>query len=357
MTLSSNIILESLPHPVIVVDQDNCVCAANPAAEDLLQHSAEVLNGTPLTDYVPADNPLISLIDVARNRQNSASEFDIHLESPKIGEHSVTAHVSPLLHRTEDEGAVIISLLPRGMTATLDQQLTNINAGRSMSSMGSMLAHEIKNPLAGMKGAAQLLSLSIEDEEDRQLTALIEEEVDRISSLIERMEVFGNFESSVAEAVNIHEVLNHVLTLAENSFGASVTFKRDFDPSLPFVAGHKDSLIQIVLNLVKNSCEAVPEERGEVTLSTRYRLGTRMSPGGSGERVELPLHLMITDNGPGIPAALGETVFDPFVTSNKARGTGLGLALVSKLTDDMGGFVDFESEPGKTVFRLQLPMY
>ena len=155
MTLSANLILESLPHPVIVVDHENCVRATNPAGEDLLQHSAEVLNGTPLTDYVPADNPLISLIDVARSRQNSASEFDVHLESPRIGVHSVTAHVSPLLHTPKHEGSVIISLLPRGMTATLDQQLTNINAGRSMSSMGSMLAHEIKNPLAGMKGAAE----------------------------------------------------------------------------------------------------------------------------------------------------------------------------------------------------------
>ncbi|MGB1147252.1 MAG: two-component system sensor histidine kinase NtrB [Alphaproteobacteria bacterium] len=357
MTLDSNLILDALPHPVLVVDKDNKVVAANPAGEDLLQHSLESLRGTVLSDYIPEDNPLISLLDVARSRQNSASEFDIRLESPRIGEHLVTAHVSPILHDRTLEGAVIISLLPRGMTATLDQQLTNMNAGRSMSSMGSMLAHEIKNPLAGMKGAAQLLSLSIEDEEDRQLTALIEEEADRISSLIERMESFGNFESGVAEAVNIHEVLNHVLTLAENSFGASVTFHRDFDPSLPAVAGHKDSLIQVILNLVKNACEAVPEERGEVTLSTRYRLGTRVAPAGSGERVELPLHVMITDNGPGIPETLGETVFDPFVTSNKAKGTGLGLALVSKLTDDMGGFVDFESEPGKTVFRLQLPMY
>ena len=358
-TLSPETILEGLPHPVLVVDVADRVIFANPAGEDLLQHSSEALIGTALAEYLPEDNPLFSLIAMARSRRNSASDFDIRLGSPRIGEHSVTAHVSPLTLGPVGayDGAIIISLLPRGMTDTLDQQLTNMNAGRSMSSMGSMLAHEIKNPLAGMKGAAQLLSLSIEDEEDQQLTALIEEETDRIASLIERMEAFGNFESTVAEPVNIHEVLNHALTLAENSFGSSITFHRDFDPSLPDVAGHKDSLIQIVLNLIKNACEAAPDDRGEVTLSTRYRLGTRIAPAGSGERVELPLHVMITDNGAGIPETLGDAVFDPFVTSNKAKGTGLGLALVSKLTDDMGGFVDFESEPGKTVFRLQLPMY
>ena len=359
MKLTSDIILEGLPHPILVLDGDDQITFANPAGEDLLQLSLDTLQGTKLTDYVPEDNPLISLISLARSRRNSASDFDIRLESPRIGERSVTAHVSPLAIGGAGtySGAVVISLLPRGMSDALDQQLTNMNAGRSMSSMGSMLAHEIKNPLAGMKGAAQLLSLSIEDEEDRQLTALIEEETDRIASLIERMESFGNFESSVAEPVNIHEVLNHALQLAENSFGSGVTFHQDFDPSLPDVAGHKDSLIQVVLNLIKNACEAAPDDRGEVTLSTRYRLGTRIAPAGSGERVELPLHVMITDNGPGIPDTLGDAVFDPFVTSNKAKGTGLGLALVSKLTDDMGGFVDFESEPGKTVFRLQLPMY
>lgn len=359
MKLTTDTILEGLPHPILVLDGDDLISYANPAGEDLLQLSLDTLQGTKLTDYVPEDNPLISLISLSRSRRNSASDFDIRLESPRIGERNVTAHVAPLA--TGDagtySGAMVISLLPRGMSDALDQQLTNMNAGRSMSSMGSMLAHEIKNPLAGMKGAAQLLSLSIEDEEDRQLTVLIEEETDRIAGLIERMEAFGNFESSVAEPVNIHEVLNHALALAENSFGAGVTFHQDYDPSLPDVAGHKDSLIQVVLNLIKNACEAAPDDRGEVTLSTRYRLGTRIAPAGSGERVELPLHVMVTDNGSGIPETLGDAIFDPFVTSNKAKGTGLGLALVSKLTDDMGGFVDFESEPGKTVFRLQLPMY
>ena len=298
MKLTPDLILEGLPHPILVLDGDDFVVFANPAGEDLLQHSTEVMQGTKLIDYIPEDNPLISLIALARSRRNSASDFDIRLVSPRIGERSVTAHVAPLSPGGAGtySGSVVISLLPRGMSDALDQQLTNMNAGRSMSSMGSMLAHEIKNPLAGMKGAAQLLSLSIEDEEDRQLTVLIEEETDRITSLIERMEAFGNFESSVAEPVNIHEVLNHALTLAENSFGASVTFYRDFDPSLPDVAGHKDSLIQVVLNLIKNACEAVPDERGEITLSTRYRLGTRIAPAGSGERVELPLHVMITDN-------------------------------------------------------------
>jgi two-component system nitrogen regulation sensor histidine kinase GlnL len=359
MKLTTDTILDGLPHPILVLDGDDLISYANPAGEDLLQLSLDMLQGTKLTDYVPEDNPLISLISLSRSRRNSASDFDIRLESPRIGERNVTAHVAPLATGGAGtySGAMVISLLPRGMSDALDQQLTNMNAGRSMSSMGSMLAHEIKNPLAGMKGAAQLLSLSIEDEEDRQLTVLIEEETDRIAGLIERMEAFGNFESSVAEPVNIHEVLNHALALAENSFGAGVTFHQDYDPSLPDVAGHKDSLIQVVLNLIKNACEAAPDDRGEVTLSTRYRLGTRIAPAGSGERVELPLHVMITDNGPGIPDTLGDAVFDPFVTSNKAKGTGLGLALVSKLTDDMGGFVDFESEPGKTVFRLQLPMY
>jgi two-component system nitrogen regulation sensor histidine kinase GlnL len=218
--------------------------------------------------------------------------------------------------------------------------------------MAAMLAHEVKNPLSGIRGAAQLLEQGA-SEGDRELCQLIQDEVDRIRNLVERMDMFS--ERSVEQAeINIHEVLDHVRRIALSGFAAHLRISQDYDPSLPPVWGNRDLLVQILLNLVKNAAEAVDPREGEISLATAYHHGVRIAVPGSQERVDLPLQVIVRDNGPGIPDSVRATLFEPFV-STKRGGQGLGLALVAKLVADQGALIECDSRPGRTSFRLSLP--
>jgi two-component system nitrogen regulation sensor histidine kinase GlnL len=352
MAPDPDLVLGAMASSVLVVDSEAVILYVNNAAEQLLRGSAKSLCGVRLDALVPSDNPLFSLIRQVRGENHSMAEYHLILDSPRVGHHTVNVQAAPLI---EVPGAVVISMQERSVAAKIDRQLTHRGAARSVGAMAAMMAHEVKNPLAGIRGAAQLLEQSVRPE-DRPLTRLIRDEADRVCSLVDRMEVFAAGGPLQREGVNIHEVLSRVRTLAENSFGQHLHFTENYDPSLPLVYGNRDQLVQVFLNLVKNAAEACPEEGGEVTISTAFWHGVRFAVSGSHSRIHLPLMISIQDNGTGIPEDIKPHLFEPFITS-KPKGTGLGLALVAKIVGDHGGVIEFDSEQRRTVFRVMLPMY
>ena len=346
-------IASSLPLPLIMVGVDGKVLYANQAAEQFFAMGLGFLLRQKLADLVPFGSPLLQLVQQTRERGASIAERNVDLSTPRYGERlaDVTLTIA-----SDPEGAVIVLLQERGLAQRIDRQLLYRGAARSMSGMAAVLAHEIKNPLAGIRGAAQLLEESI-PASDRSLAQLICDEADRIRALIDRMEAFGDPIALTRTAVNIHEVLDRVKQVAETSFGRRLRIIENFDPSLPPVSGDRDSLIQAFMNIVRNASDAAPTDNGEIVLSTGYRPGVRIAMGGQGkaQRLSLPLEVTVRDNGSGIPPDLLPHIFDPFVTT-KAKGAGLGLALVAKVIADHGGVVECESQPRRTVFRILLPV-
>jgi two-component system nitrogen regulation sensor histidine kinase GlnL len=349
-------VLNSLPHPVIVVAPDGKITEANAAAEHFFDISAPLLRRYVLRDLVPFGSPLLALLDQVRERGAAVNEYRVDLGTPRMpGERIVDLHVAPV---PEQPGHVVVMLQQRSIADKMDRQLTHRGAARSVTALAAMLAHEIKNPLSGIRGAAQLLEQSVGDDDDRTLTRLICEEADRIVKLVDRMEVFADKRPIDREPLNIHVVLDHVKRLAQSGFARHIAFVEDYDPSLPAVLGNRDQLIQVFLNLVKNAAESIGPNAsdGEIQLTTAFRPGVRLSRPGSKSRVSLPLEFCVKDNGPGVPEDLLPHLFDPFVTT-KPTGTGLGLALVAKIIGDHGGIIECESQPRRTVFRILMPMF
>lgn len=352
--IEHDVLVGALPHPILVIAEEERIIYANAAAEIFFQASQAMLKRQQLSQLVAFDCPLISLARQVARTGSTVNEYGVGISTPKSQSTRIVDIFGGPLPDAPDQ--IILMLQQRSMAQMIERQLTHRAAARSVSGLAAVLAHEIKNPLSGIRGAAQLLEPGLNDE-DRALAQLICAETDRIRNLVDRMEVFGDERPLMREPVNIHSVLDHVKRLAESGFAQGIRIVEQYDPSLPAVPGNRDKLVQAFLNLVKNAAEAIGESRepGRIILSTAFRPGVRLAVPGSQSRVALPLMIEVEDNGSGVAEGVKAHLFDPFVTT-KRTGTGLGLALVAKIVGDHGGIIECETEPRRTIFRVLLPM-
>lgn len=341
----------TLPSVALAIGPDDRIADVNGAAESFFHLSARALRGRTIGELFGDSSRILDLVAQLRKGAVSLGEYDLEMTMPDRSPKIVDLHAAMMADRS---GEVLLVIQPQSFAEKMDRSLSHRSAARTVSGMAAMLAHEIKNPLAGISGAAQLLEMNLGDSE-HELTALIREEAERIAKLLERVDQFGDSRPIERQPVNIHDVLDRARLSAQAGFAGHVRMIEEYDPSLPPAAGDPDQLMQVFLNLLKNAAEATPQVGGLITIRTSYRPGMRLAtPAGGIER--LPLQVSISDNGSGVPAAIKRDIFEPFVTS-KSTGTGLGLALVSKIITDHGGVVECESDPGWTTFRLLLPVW
>lgn len=344
-------LLNALPAPTLVLDGSGDVLLANASAEAFLNQSQPNLIERGWRSLFAAGSPVVGLIDEARRTGQGVQAYDL----PVAFETGREVACDVLVGQAQlPDRWLTVSFQPRAVTALVDRQMGQSAAARTVVGAAAMLAHEIKNPLSGIRGAAQLLQ-DTDDQVARELAELIVAEVDRIRALIDRMEGFTDERPRRFAPENIHAILSHVRRLAETGFGSGHIFAETYDPSLPPVLCDRDALVQAVLNLVKNAVEASPPG-GMITLTTAYRTGLRVRPPGASTRVSLPLEIAVIDEGDGPPAHVADHLFEPFVTG-KRGGTGLGLALVAKVVGDHGGIVEYDRRDGRTSFRVRLPIF
>ena len=338
----------SLPVPAVIIAADDRIVDINPAAEGFLNASMKAVVGVPVWDIIAVDDPLETAFARARNQGTPLFVNDVDVGSGQRAPLQCGLQIAPL---ADAPGHMIMMITPRELAGRMTQNHTVKSAAKSAIGMAEMLAHEIKNPLAGITGAAQLLSMGL-DADELELTDLIVAESRRIVKLLEQVEQFGNLTAPERKPINLHDVLDRARRSALLGFGAQMKIIEDYDPSLPLALGDKDQLLQVILNLLKNASEAAGEGGGTIRLHSYFEHSFRLRRAdGTGQ--SLPLQIEIIDDGPGLPEHIKGDVFDPFV-SGRENGTGLGLALVSKIISEHGGWISVTSVPGNTVFRISL---
>ena len=352
-----------LPNPVFVLDRDDRFIYLNQAAEIFFQSSQMMLLGTSLASLIPADSNFLSMVSRARAQVTSVGDQGVEFAGPKIGFKLINVQITPF---GDAEPRLLVCIQERALAERLRGQALFRGAARSIAAMAALLAHEVKNPLAGIKGAAQLLEADLVDANGdvkggangdvngQSLTRMIVEESDRIAALLDRMEGFAGGANLVLAPVNIHEIIDHCLNLAQASYGAHTTIRRSYDPSLPLVNGHRDLLIQAFINIIKNASEAT-DSNGEIVIKTSYSQGRRLTFAAVDGGSYAPVQVEVIDNGAGISEELRDHIFDPFV-SGRSGGSGLGLTMVASVIADHGAMIDVESVPGQTVFRMNFPV-
>jgi two-component system nitrogen regulation sensor histidine kinase GlnL len=344
------VIWASLPVPALLIDRGGRIAEVNPAGETFLNASARALSGLPAFDRLHIDAPMDEALTRARANQSALFINDVDVTTGERPPVQCNIQIAPMHDNPE---IVLLLISPREIADRLGRSMQVTKGAKSAIGMAEMLAHEIKNPLAGITGAAQLLSMGLAAE-DRELTDLIVAETRRIVKLLEQVEQFGNLRPPECRAVNIHDALDRARKSAVVGFAANMVIVEDYDPSLPPTYADVDQLTQVFLNLIRNAAEAAGPRGGRIRLHTFYDLSLRLRRGDGPGRA-LPLQVEIIDDGPGIPPAIAHDIFEPFV-SGRENGTGLGLALVSRIVADHGGWIGVDSVPGRTVFRLSLPV-
>ncbi len=332
-------LIDDWPFPLFKLDDKDSVIWTNQAAQEWLSQSLRQMEGQSIWDILSTDPDTRSISEKSRGESAAITSRHILVKTSAEAEEGRLAHLTAY----PTQGGTGLSIWFAGR----EPRSTKMG-GHIVTGMGRMIAHELKNPLAGIKGAAQLLRDDVETAEGLALIELISSEIDRIRRLADRMEKLGDEDPAATERVNIHEILRQARRVMQSA-NANVVFDERYDPSLPHASGDPDSLMQAILNLIKNGIESAGVD-GEIRLETSFRAGVR---GGVSSR-QLPIQIRIIDNGPGIPKDMLPQIFQPFVTS-KPEGQGLGLALVSKVAAAHEGLVEVQSIPGRTVFTLLLP--
>lgn len=340
---------QSLPIPAFLMDPGDVIAEVNPAAEGFLNASARSVRGAPIFDVLAIDAPLDDQFRRVRIDQSSLFMNNVDVGSGNSAPVNCNVQMAPM---TGMPGFVLMLMEPRIIADRLGRSLSVKSAARSAIGMAEMLAHEIKNPLAGITGAAQLLSMNLAND-DLELTDLIVSETRRIVKLLEQVEQFGNLRLPERSAVNIHDLLDRAKKSAAVGFAAHMKIIEDYDPSLPSTWVDSDHMLQVFLNLLKNAAEASRGAPGTIRIRTFYDMALRLRRKDG--TAALPLQVEIIDDGPGLPPEIAAEVFEPFV-SGRENGTGLGLALVSKIISDHEGWISVDSVPGRTVFRISLPV-
>ncbi len=343
-------VLATLPNPVFVLDSCNRFMYLNQAAEMFFQSSQLILIGSSLANIFSSDSNFFLMVNRARNQSVSVGDQGIELTGPKFELKVVNLQITPF---GDTVPHLLVSIQERAFAERLRGQSLFRGAARSIVAMAAMLAHEVKNPLAGIKGAAQLLEMDL-DADGKSLTRMIVEESDRVAALLDRMEGFAGGVKLTLGPVNIHEILDHCLKLAQASYGAHVKIRRAYDPSLPLVNGNRNLLIQTFVNIIKNASEAT-DLNGEIILKTSYSQGRRLTFAATDGSNFAPVQVEVIDNGRGINEELRDHIFEPFV-SERSGGSGLGLTMVASVIADHGAMIDVDSIPGRTIFRVNFPM-
>ncbi|MDO5605685.1 MAG: ATP-binding protein [Paracoccus sp. (in: a-proteobacteria)] len=354
---------DALPLPGLIIGGDDRLAGLNDAAELWLNLSRRAALGHRLEDETirsrlrisPPLAPLIARVRAAHGAVGQPrARFDL---GDRSGGHQTRfgdLHLGPAPEALA--GGVTLLIAPVDGAEAMGPGQAARKAARQAIGLAEMLAHEIKNPLAGIRGAAQLLSMSA-TEEDHELTELIVAESRRIVALLDQVERFGDTTTPDLRPVNLHDILERARRSAELGFARDLEIVTDYDPSLPDALADDDQLMQVALNLLKNAAEALLRGGGGrmIRIRTFYDGALRIAPAPDHPNGHvLPLQIEIEDDGPGIPESIATQIFEPFV-SGRENGTGLGLALVSKIVTDHGGWLRVESRPGRTVFRISLP--
>ena len=344
------VIWASLPIPALLVDEAARIVEVNPAGEAFMNASSRSLMAQPAWDRLLIDAPMDEVLTRVRTNRGPMFVSDVDVTTGERPPVLCNLQIAPM---QDNPGIVLLLIIPRDISDRLGRSAQVKSAAKSAIGMAEMLAHEIKNPLAGISGAAQLLAMSL-GPEDRELADLIVEETRRIVKLLEQVEQFGNLRPPDRRAVNIHDALDRARRSAMVGFAAKMTIAEDFDPSLPPTFADPDQLMQVFLNLIRNAAEAAGPKGGTIRLRTFYDLALRLRR-RDGKGRPLALQVEIIDDGPGLPPDIAANIFEPFV-SGRENGTGLGLALVSKIVSDHEGWITVDSTPGRTVFRVSLPV-